>query len=113
VGCGFCVLISPAEPFNDARDSIGGVAAVMTSMVGFAWLVGSAARSEVIATAGALGITVALALTSESAIEWMNKQNPVRVTTAGSEKTTLVVLAVGGVVALVVGVVVALRRRTP
>jgi ABC-type transport system involved in multi-copper enzyme maturation permease subunit len=118
VGCyvvGFAAswLVVPAKDVNDnASDAFWAVLAVMTSMVGFAWLVGSVARSEVIATAGALGITVVIALTSESAIEWLNKQQ-VRVPTAGSEKVTLVVLAVGGVLALVVGVVVALRRKTP
>jgi ABC-type transport system involved in multi-copper enzyme maturation permease subunit len=119
VGCyvvGFAAswLVVPAKDVNDnTSDAFWAVLAVMTSMVGFAWLVGSLVRSEVIATAGALGITVAVALTSESAIDWMNKQQPMRVPTAGSEKVTLVVLAVGGVLALVVGVVVALRRKTP
>jgi len=113
VGCALGSLVSSRETVRDASQGFWGVAAVMTSMVGFAWLVGSLVRSEVIATAGALGITVAVALTSESAIDWMNKQQPVRVPTAGSEQTTLVVLAVGGVLALVVGVVVAMRRKTP
>jgi ABC-type transport system involved in multi-copper enzyme maturation permease subunit len=113
VGCALGSLVSSRETVRDASQGFWGVAAVMTSMVGFAWLVGSLVRSEVIATAGALGITVAIALTSESAIDWINKQQPMRVPTAGSEKVTLVVLAVGGVLALVVGVVVALRRKTP